>query len=99
MVLLARIVSNNSLHLVPKPSSNILNILLQRSIRQTKSVFLCAPKNDLNEQDRILTVPNLLCVGRIAVSPYLATSIINGDLKTSLAIFGFASFTDLVCDF
>ena len=57
----------------------------------------CAHSNEnLNEKDRVITVPNLLCVGRIAAAPYLSYSIIDGNLKTSLAIFGLASFSDLV---
>ena len=95
MALLARVLIRNSLPLTPK-TINVCNIFLRRSLRQGKGALLCAQKNERNDQDRILTVPNLLCFGRIAASPYLATSIINGDLKTSLAIFGFAGFTDLV---
>merc|ERR1719468_459638 len=53
-------------------------------------------KSDPGEKDRIFTIPNLLCVGRIAASPYLAHTIINGDLKTSLFVFGLASFSDLL---
>ena len=51
------------------------------------------------DKDRIFTIPNLLCVGRIAVSPYLASTIINGDYKTSLIIYSLAGFTDLVIKF
>lgn len=95
MALLAKVLIRNSLPLTPK-TSNVYNNLLRRSLRQSKGALLCAQKNERSDQDRILTVPNLLCIGRIAVSPYLATSIINGDLKTSLAIFGLAGFTDLL---
>ena len=52
--------------------------------------------NITQDKDRIFTIPNLLCVGRIAVSPYLASTIINGDYKTSLIIYSVAGFTDLV---
>ena len=95
MALLAKVLIRNSLPLTPK-TSNVYNNLLRRSLRHSKGAHLCAQKDERIDQDRIFTVPNLLCFGRIAVSPYLATSIINGDLKTSLAIFGFAGFTDLV---
>ena len=47
-------------------------------------------------QDKILTVPNLLCVGRIVASPYLAFSIVEGELVKSLGIFCLAGFSDLV---
>ena len=52
--------------------------------------------SNYEEKDRILTIPNLLCMGRIVVSPYLATIIINGDYKTSLIVYSIAGFTDLV---
>ena len=95
MALIAKVLIRNSLPLTPK-TSNVYNNLLRRSLRHSKGALLCAQKNERSDQDRIFTVPNLLCFGRIAASPYLATSIINGDLKTSLAIFGLAGFTDLV---
>ena len=47
-------------------------------------------------QDKIFTVPNLLCMGRIVASPYLAYSIVEGELTRSLAIFCLAGFSDLV---
>ena len=52
--------------------------------------------SNYEERDKILTIPNLLCMGRIVVSPYLATIIINGDYKTSLIVYSIAGFTDLV---
>ena len=50
----------------------------------------------VQEHDKIVTVPNLLCVGRIAASPYLAYSIVNGELVLSLGIFCLAGLSDLV---
>ena len=49
-----------------------------------------------DEKDRVYTIPNLLCVGRIVVCPYLYYAIINGDYKTSLIVYSIAGFTDLV---
>ena len=95
MALLARTLVRHSPPLLTA-TRNVFDIFLRRNIRQSNSIFLSAQKSERSDQDRILTVPNLLCVGRIAVSPYLASSIINGDLKTSLAIFGLAGFSDLV---
>jgi len=96
MALLARALVQQST-LSKSRGSNILNTIFpRRTLRQSNVIFSSAQSNEHGEQDRIFTVPNLLCVGRIAVSPYLASSIINGDLKTSLAIFGFAGFTDLM---
>jgi len=69
---------------------------LRRSLKQSRIGFVGAAQKKEKHQDRILTVPNLLCVGRIGVSPYLATTIINGDLNIALAIFGLAGFSDLL---
>jgi len=73
--------------------------ICDKSIR-VSSCFVQVKKwkstNVSQDKDRIFTVPNLLCVGRIAVSPYLAASIINGDYKTSLIIYSLAGFTDLL---
>jgi len=56
----------------------------------------CSSTTDVKAQDKILTVPNLLCVGRIFASPYLAFSIVEGELVKSLAIFCLAGFSDLL---
>ena len=49
------------------------------------------------ERENILTVPNLLCLTRIALSPYIAHLIIhNGDYPWALAVFGYAGITDAV---
>ena len=56
----------------------------------------CSSTTDVKAQDKILTVPNLLCVGRIFASPYLAFSIVEGELVKSFAIFCLAGFSDLV---
>ena len=69
---------------------------LRRSLKQSRIGFVGAAQKKEKHHDRILTVPNLLCVGRIGVSPYLATTIINGDLNIALAVFGLAGFSDLV---
>ena len=67
------------------PSSMDLKVLKRRS-------------SDVNDkaQDKIFTIPNLLCMGRIVASPYLAYSIVEGELIRSLAIFCLAGFSDLV---
>jgi len=47
------------------------------------------------ERENILTVPNLLCLSRIALSPYIAHLIIHdGNYPWALAVFGYAGITD-----
>ena len=94
-----------SLHEFPcrKQYSNVNKLcdhLTKNNVHLSQKLFLSRRQStDNNSQnDRVLTIPNLLCVGRIAVCPYLVHTISNGDLKTSLAIFGLASFSDLVSD-
>ena len=80
--------TRTSLRLQP----NRINISAVRvtSILQRKS------SSTVQEQDKIVTVPNLLCLGRIGASPYLAYSIVNGELVQSLGIFCLAGVSDLV---
>ncbi|KAF4520982.1 hypothetical protein B566_EDAN002478 [Ephemera danica] len=48
------------------------------------------------ERENIWTIPNILCVGRIIVSPFLGYLIIQGDFPLALALFGLAGFTDML---
>lgn len=48
------------------------------------------------QRENIFTIPNLLCVGRIAMSPYLGYVIINGDFTLAMGLMIAAGLTDLV---
>jgi len=49
------------------------------------------------ERENILTIPNLLCLSRIAMSPYIAYLIVQtGNYPWALAAFGYAGITDLL---
>lgn len=48
------------------------------------------------QKERILTVPNLLCVSRIVAAPYIAHCIINGSYPTAAALFVYAGATDML---
>ena len=50
----------------------------------------------LTEKDKIITIPNLLCVSRIALAPYIAHLVINGQNEMALGLFTYAAITDLV---
>ena len=48
-------------------------------------------------KDKVLTVPNALCVTRMALAPYIAHLIVvQGDFPWALAFFGYAGLTDLL---
>ncbi|KAF5280872.1 hypothetical protein FQR65_LT03021 [Abscondita terminalis] len=51
---------------------------------------------EIIERENIYTIPNLLCVSRIAISPYLGLLIIQADFQFALAILGIAAVTDLL---
>lgn len=53
-------------------------------------------KMEIVERENVLTIPNLLCVGRAALSPYLAYVIIQEDYTFAMGLLMFAGFTDLV---
>ncbi|XP_037802643.1 probable cardiolipin synthase (CMP-forming) [Penaeus monodon] len=48
------------------------------------------------ERENIWTIPNLLCVSRIALSPYLCHLVLSADYNWALGLFMFAGFTDLL---
>ena len=48
------------------------------------------------EREKVLTVPNLLCLSRIAASPYLVHLVATGQHQGALAVFAYAGVTDLV---
>ena len=58
------------------------------------------PDRDSNDyaekKDRIITIPNLLCVSRIVAAPYLANFIINGDYAMASGLFFYAGATDFL---
>ncbi|XP_077284828.1 cardiolipin synthase [Arctopsyche grandis] len=48
------------------------------------------------ERENIYTIPNFLCVARIAMSPYLAYTILQENYQLALGLWLFAGFTDLL---
>lgn len=48
------------------------------------------------ERENIYTIPNLLCVSRILLSPYLGVLIVQANFDFALAVLGIAAVTDLV---
>jgi len=51
---------------------------------------------DQERKDRILTIPNLLCVSRIVAAPYIAQNIINGNFPLACGLFVYAGATDFL---
>jgi len=51
---------------------------------------------EIKEKDNVLTIPNLLCVGRIVAAPYLSHLIIQGNFTWAAAIFVCAGATDML---
>jgi cardiolipin synthase (CMP-forming) len=50
---------------------------------------------DIIERENIFTIPNFLCIGRIAMSPYLCYVIIQNDFSLAMGILIAAGLTDL----
>ncbi|XP_049858247.1 probable cardiolipin synthase (CMP-forming) isoform X3 [Schistocerca gregaria] len=48
------------------------------------------------EKENVLTIPNLLCLFRIAAAPYLGYLVLQSEFHLAVAIFAFAGVTDLV---
>ena len=54
-------------------------------------------KEDKQKHENIITIPNLLCLSRIAAAPYLSHLIINqADFSWAMVIFMYAGLTDAV---
>jgi len=85
-----------SLHLFSriKPSHFFRFRLFQRLPSQCRS----SSSSPEPKREKWLTVPNALCVSRIALSPYLAHLVVNGEHKMAFAVFAYAGMTDLVSD-
>ncbi|XP_053687547.1 probable cardiolipin synthase (CMP-forming) [Sabethes cyaneus] len=51
------------------------------------------------ERENVATIPNLLCVGRIVMSPYLGYVIVQSDFRLAMGMLIFAGLTDLADGF
>ncbi|KAJ8944947.1 hypothetical protein NQ318_013095 [Aromia moschata] len=51
---------------------------------------------EIIERENVYTIPNLLCVARIAMSPYLGMLIVQSQFDFALGLLGIAAVTDLL---
>lgn len=51
---------------------------------------------EIVERENILTIPNLLCVGRGILAPYVGYVIVQGDYQLAIGLLVVAGITDLV---
>lgn len=51
---------------------------------------------EIVERENVMTIPNLLCVGRGLMSPYLAYVVVQEDYSLAMGLLMFAGLTDLV---
>ena len=72
------------------PASN------QRTCLSTSVICRNAETSDRERKDRIVTIPNLLCVSRIAAAPYISHLIINGNFPMACGVFMYAGATDFL---
>ncbi|KAK7086646.1 cardiolipin synthase [Halocaridina rubra] len=68
---------------------------LIEDIRETKAKVK-EQMDAIIERENIWTIPNLLCISRIACSPLLCYYVVCADYKLALGLFMFAGFTDLL---
>ena len=74
------------------PSSTICTSLPEGNPLHARRPSSSAP---VEKKDRIVTIPNLLCVSRIAAAPYIAYCIASADWATAAGLFVYAGATDL----
>uniref|UniRef100_T1HZB5 cardiolipin synthase (CMP-forming) n=1 Tax=Rhodnius prolixus TaxID=13249 RepID=T1HZB5_RHOPR len=78
--------------------------LILRKDRLVPPIANCSPinqqiSNQIVERENIWTVPNILCLTRIIVTPYLGHLILNADFLQAFYIMVFAGMTDLLDGF
>lgn len=64
--------------------------------KQTKVRAQVERVEEIIERENILTIPNLLCVGRGLMAPYLGYVIIEQDYRLAMGLLLFAGLTDLL---
>lgn len=71
---------------------------LVKDIRETKTKVKekIMKMEEVIEKENIMTIPNLLCVSRAALSPYLGYVVIQGDYKLAMGVLVVAGISDLV---
>lgn len=71
---------------------------LVKDIRETKTKVKekIMKMEEAIEKENIMTIPNLLCVSRAALSPYLGYVVIQGDYKLAMGVLVVAGISDLV---
>lgn len=52
--------------------------------------------SEVIEHENIWTIPNILCIGRIVISPVIFQMILGGEYNTALGLFLLAGFTDIL---
>lgn len=86
-------------------SSDLIKSVLERNkkiLQEKKNVLVKDIKEkkekveEVIERENVFTIPNLLCVTRAFMSPYLAFVIIQNDFNFAMCILVVAGFTDLV---
>lgn len=70
-----------------------------KDMRETRSRVKEKVKEKMEEiveRENVMTIPNLLCVGRALMSPYLAYVVVQEDFTLAMGLLMFAGLTDLV---
>lgn len=75
--------------------------ILVQGIREKKSKVQekVREMEEIVERENILTIPNLLCVTRSFLAPYIGYVIIQENYQLAIGLLAFAGLTDLVVDF
>lgn len=66
-----------------------------KDIRETKTKVK-EKMDEIVERENVWTIPNLLCVGRGILSPYIGYVIVQGDINLAMGLLLFAGLTDVV---
>ncbi|KAJ4448185.1 hypothetical protein ANN_10198 [Periplaneta americana] len=68
--------------------------ILLKDIKETRDKVK-EKMEEVIERENVLTIPNLLCISRIVISPFLGYLILQSNFHMALGVFVFAGISDL----
>ena len=97
--------TRHSYHRIYSPLYNLQPLVCQSCFHRrfkTATAFRTDQKNSVVvklkswKQESVLTIPNLLCVSRIALTPFIVNKLIYADYTSALSLFVLAGVSDLL---
>lgn len=82
--------------LLEKKDDFVKDMRIRKTIVKERVREKMEEMEEIVERENVLTIPNLLCVGRGILAPYLGYVIIQQDYSLGMGLLIFAGITDIV---